>query len=327
LSATTSIEWTDRSWNPVRGCALVSEGCRHCYAMNVAHRFSGAGQPYEGLTELGPAGPRWTGKVRLVEDALVEPLRWRKPQRIFVNSMSDLFHEDVPDAFLDRVFVTMLLSPHHTYQVLTKRPARMLAYCSDDASTGRVMRLAAELTDGLKGVTRSIEHEPDGLTGMMLPNVWLGVSAENQPALDERLPLLLRTPAAVRFLSLEPLLGGIDIAKHRPGANRLWVIVGGESGHGARACQVWWIRNIVKQCECAGVPVFVKQLGARAQERCGNCGHDIGRGVAGGFVDACGPSHAQLIAEMMRVRDSKGGDMTEWPEDLRVRQFPGVLVA
>jgi protein gp37 len=137
MSALTKIEWTDRSWNPVRGCALVSEGCRSCYAMKVAHRFSGPGKPYEGLTEVGPKGPRWNGTIRVIPDALSEPLRWRKPQRIFVNSMSDLFHEDVPDEFIDRVFDVMWECPQHTFQILTKRVGRMVKYVSDRASRRR----------------------------------------------------------------------------------------------------------------------------------------------------------------------------------------------
>jgi protein gp37 len=142
MSTATSIEWTDRTWNPVRGCSLVSDGCRSCYAMKQAHRFSGQGKPYEGLTELGPKGPRWTGKIRTVEDALDEPLRWRRPRKVFVNSMSDLFHEDVPDAFIDRVFAVMALAPQQTFQVLTKRAERMWAYMSDSTLARRVMALA-----------------------------------------------------------------------------------------------------------------------------------------------------------------------------------------
>jgi len=124
MSAKTSIEWTDVSWNPVRGCSLVSAGCANCYAMKFAHRFSGPSQPYAGLTELGPKGPRWTGKVTLVHEALDEPLRWKKPRRIFVNSMSDLFHEDVPDEFIADVYAVMVTAYQHIFQVLTKRPER-----------------------------------------------------------------------------------------------------------------------------------------------------------------------------------------------------------
>src|SRR3990172_5847968 len=130
MSATTKIEWTNKTWNCVRGCSLVSAGCKNCYAMKQAHRFSGAGGPYEGLTEIGPDGARWTGKIRLVPEALDEPLHWRKPCRIFVNSMSDLFHPGVPFDFNDRVLAQSLCTPH-TYQILTKRPERMLEYFRD----------------------------------------------------------------------------------------------------------------------------------------------------------------------------------------------------
>lgn len=302
MSANTSIEWTDRTWNPVRGCSLVSEGCRNCYAMKQANRFSGGGQPYEGLTELGPAGPRWTGKIRTVDEALTEPLRWRKPQRVFVNSMSDLFHEGVADEFIDRVFAVMALAQRHTFQILTKRPARMQAYLSDSQrrqrvqSGGEVMRPSRPPAHWYHVSDWSMR-----LNTWPLPNVWLGVSCENQQTADERIPLLLLTPAAVRFLSCEPLLGPIDlehipagpicpqlpehrvdvlragtwdlrsgfIAKGQPDfinhsdMERLdWVIVGGESGVRPRPMHPDWARTIRNQCTAAGVRFFFKQWGA-----------------------------------------------------------------
>lgn len=179
----TKIEWTDKSWNPVRGCTRVSHGCEHCYAERQAHRFSGSGQPYEGLTEIGPKGPRWNGKIRLVPELLEEPLRWRKPCRVFVNSMSDLFHEAVPDRFISEVFAVMNTARRHTFQVLTKRPERMLRLGTDQKLI------------------------------YAMSNVWLGVSVEDQKTADERIPLLLQTPAAVRFVSAEPLLSHIDLSK------------------------------------------------------------------------------------------------------------------
>lgn len=281
MSATTSIQWTDKTWNPVRGCSVVSPGCRSCYAMKQAHRFSGPGQPYEGLTKLsGRSGPQWTGQIRLVEDALLEPLRWRKPARVFVNSMSDLFHEGVPDRFLQDVFQVMSATPQHTYQVLTKRPERMRHW-----------------------IARTF-------TGEVCQNVWLGVSVEDQQRADERIPLLLQTPAAVRFVSAEPLLGPLDLAPFFDGVLTdfskrdyplHWVIVGGESGPGARPCDVDWVRSIVHQCRASGVPVFVKQLGAKP---------------AGWWSNSLGPRIGVL-------RNRKGGDPAEWPADLRVREWPG----
>lgn len=243
----SKIQWTDRTWNPVRGCSLVSAGCANCYAMKQAHRFSGRGKPYEDLTELGPHGPRWNGNIMLVPEALEEPLRWKTPARVFVNSMSDLFHEDVPIKFISRVWLTMQLAPQHTFQILTKRPERMLAYM------------------------REFGH----YEGKPLPNVWLGVSAENQETADERIPLLLQTPAAVRFVSAEPLLGPVSfrwahwepfnrdrVINHLDGLRRLdWVIAGGESGPGARPMHPEWARSIRDQCQAADVPFFFKQWG------------------------------------------------------------------
>lgn len=171
----TKIQWTDETWNPVRGCSLVSAGCANCYAMKQAHRFGGTDKPYEGLTEIGPQGPRWTGKIRLVPEALWEPLHWKTPRRIFVNSMSDLFHKDVPDHFLAQVGEVIQQAQRfgHTFQILTKRPQRMRDYLQKNGRTP-------------------------------LHNAWFGVSVEDQATADERIPLLLQTPAATRFISVEP---------------------------------------------------------------------------------------------------------------------------
>jgi protein gp37 len=285
----TRIQWTDETWNPVRGCSIVSEGCRHCYAMRQAHRFSGAGGPYEGLTRQTPSGPKWTGKIRLVPEVLDQPLRWRKPRRVFVNSMSDLFHEEVPDEFIDKVFAVMARAHEHTFQILTKRPERMRGYFE------RPLQWAIS------------QPYP-------LPNVWLGISCEDQATADERIPLLLQTPAAVRFLSCEPLLGPIDLYGYLSGNGRCfnqvgltdavdWVIVGGESGPGARPIDLAWVRVIVEFCRGTRTAVFVKQLGADP-----------------GFTGAGGPGTHSPIR--LLLKDPKGGDPAEWPEELRVRQFP-----
>lgn len=194
----TTISWCDATWSPVRGCSRVSPGCGGsdgggCYAERVAHRFSGPGQPYEGLTRLTKGGPRWTGKIRLVPEALDQPLRWKNPRRIFVNSMSDLFHEGIPDDFIDQVFAVMALAPQHQFQVLTKRPDRMRQYCAslgDGAAPDRITMAALALDHNRTG----------GLVKRPLPNVYLGVSVENQEAADERIPLLLQTPAAGHLL-------------------------------------------------------------------------------------------------------------------------------
>jgi protein gp37 len=227
--------------------------------MRQAHRFSGPGQPYEGLTRLGANGPIWTGEVRLVPEKLEEPLHWRKPRRVFVNSMSDLFHEDVPEEFIDRVFAVMAICPH-TFQVLTKRPERMIRYMT--ATLGdpdrpwqradQVDAAVAELT-GAHGLV--IKRWP-------LPGVWLGTSVEDR-ARKGRIDHLRKVPAAVRFLSLEPLLedlSTIDLT----GIG--WVIVGGESGPGARPMHPDWARSLRDQCVAAGVPFFFKQWGGWAPE-------------------------------------------------------------
>lgn len=310
MSANTSIEWTDRTWNPVRGCSVISQGCVNCYAMKQAHRFSGEGKSYEGLTKLTKAGPQWTGAVQLVREHLGDPIRWKRPQRVFVNSMSDLFHEAVPDNYIEQVFAVMSIAERHTFQVLTKRPERMAAWFSV---------IAQYDTEWARRVCAG------------LPNVWLGVSVEDQQRADERIPQLLSTPAAVRFISAEPLLGPVDLRRFMPvplfycgrcgkekrrpwcepcgtdnntPTNELvglsWVIVGGESGPGARPFDVAWARALVHQCKSAGVAVFVKQLGSKP---------------TGWWSNSLGP-------RIGKFTDRKGGDMAEWPEDLRIRQFP-----
>lgn len=260
-SLNTKIEWTDRTWSPVRGCALVSAGCANCYAMKQAHRFSGVGKPYEGLTELGPHGPRWTGKITLVPEALDEPLRWKKPCRIFVNSMSDLFHEDVPDLFIVKMFAIMALAPRHTFQILTKRPERMSLFLGNTNIRSFVMGEAWSMLGRLP----KYEHGDIQSRPWPLPNVQLGVSVENQQTADERNPLLLQTRAAVRFISVEPLLGPIQFPlpckKSVFWTGLHWVIVGGESGPGARPMHPEWARAIRDQCVAAGVPFFFKQWG------------------------------------------------------------------
>jgi protein gp37 len=248
----STIEWTDATWNPLVGCSKVSEGCRHCYAMRVAARQERLGQPqYAGLTVIKNGEPQWTGEVRLVEKALELPLRWKKPRRIFVNSMSDLFHESVSREQIMRVFAAMNAAQQHIYQILTKRPQRMMELISDIRA--------------VSGAT------PPG-------NWWLGVSVEDQKTADERIPLLLNTPASVRWLSIEPLLGPVGIAswlrvRHvAPGLigaalglgfdSRVdWVVVGGESGPNARPMHPQWVRDLRNQCTDAGVPFFFKQWG------------------------------------------------------------------
>jgi protein gp37 len=281
MGAKTGIEWTDATWNPILGCSRVSEGCRNCYAETIAGRF-GQGKPtvYSGLTQIVNGRSVWTGVIKETRQ-LLQPLSWRSPRRVFVNSMSDLFHENVSDELRDRIFAVMALCPQHAFQVLTKRPERMLAYLSDSDTPLRVLRGKAQ-------VWQADRHEeslglPRMTTDYMLPNVWLGVSVENQRAADERIPLLLQTPAAVRFISAEPLLGLIDlealpsasgIGRHLNALSNAgvdagaeiptkldWVIVGGESGPHARPMHLEWARSLRDQCRAAGVDFFFKQWG------------------------------------------------------------------
>ncbi|PZU95593.1 MAG: phage Gp37/Gp68 family protein [Chelatococcus sp.] len=220
----TAIEWTEQSWNPIVGCSVVSPGCTHCYAMAMAHRLErmGTAPHYAGLTQPSKAGPVWTGRMALApESVLLAPLRRRKPTTYFVNSMGDLFHEDVPDAWIDRVFAVMALCPQHTFQVLTKRAGRMRDYLGTRAGDWQIVWPDANPPGSLP-ISR---HEqrlamrgagwPDAIIRPTFPlrNVWLGVSTEDQKRADERIPDLLATPAAIRFVSAEPLLGPIDFRR------------------------------------------------------------------------------------------------------------------
>lgn len=274
MAETSKIEWTDATWNPIRGCTRVSEGCRNCYAESIAARFSGPGKPFEGLAQFvtTPSGreARWTGKVSFIDDQLLAPLQWKKPKRIFVNSMSDLFHEGVERYHLDQIYHVMAAAHWHTFQVLTKRPERLHEYLRDPQLQARLSRW--NLTT------------PGSFSVWPLPNIWHGVSVEDQSTADDRIPWLLDTPSAVRFLSCEPLLGPIDLTKIDCVAidpasagihlNALtggrksetpwhitWVIVGGESGPDARPMHPSWVQSLRDQCQSAGVPFFFKQWG------------------------------------------------------------------
>lgn len=361
MAAKSKIEWTEATWNPVVGCSKVSEGCRNCYAMAVAARIAStvAAKPRVARTPITQAYcevvrwtsngddsldhepgfksgamplPQWNNQVRCIPERLDEPLRWRKPRMVFVNSMSDLFHPDVPFEFVDKVFAMVALCPRHTFQILTKRPERMAEYLNDSRDMiGIGLKADERVYTETKGWP---ELHPAFSNGFPwpLPNVWLGVSCEDQETADDRVPHLLRCPAAVRFLSCEPLLGEIDLwgARYEHPEGGLtgavtswghgvdWVIVGGESGRpNARPCNVAWIRSIVAQCKAAGVPCFVKQLGARPCLPC----EEHRRANWGTAIDEV-RSDAPPDTVPLRLRDSKGGDPAEWPEDLRVREWP-----
>lgn len=338
----TKIEWTGETWNPLKGCRRCSPGCEHCYAERMAYRFSGPGMPYEGLVQLGKQGPRWTGKSG--EGELEIPLHWRKARRIFVCSMSDLFFEEHTDEQIAAVFGVMAACPQHTFQVLTKRPERAqrwFRWVEKEARTcnaGRGMTEAAFCLVHAQRQSRDpfLARNVDDICAQRwpLPNVELGISAENNKYLDDRASILLDLPAARRFISAEPLLEEISLfaylktplrdeclrnlrSAEKPGLD--WVIVGGESGPGARRFDIGWARSIVKQCRDANVPVFVKQLGAKPTVSSTMAFQAEGELPGGKF--------RMVVTEAsyegpLKLRDPKGGDMSEWPEDLRVREMP-----
>jgi protein gp37 len=264
MAGNSAIEWTHKTWNPLAGCTRVSPGCDNCYAAKMSLRLEGMAKAaekagknpggsakYIGVATRNKQGTAvFNGTINLDHEALTQPLRWTKPVRIFVNSMSDLFHKDVPFSFVEQVFAVMDKAPHHTYQVLTKRPERAVEFYR--------------------------QYYPQG-TG---EHIWMGTSVENQEVADERIPHLLKIPAAVRFLSCEPLLGPVDLTKlcvdewyhdclsgvgvlGGTGTDRVvhWVIVGGESGPNARPMHPDWARSIRDQCQATGVAFHFKQWG------------------------------------------------------------------
>jgi protein gp37 len=295
MADNSKIEWTDATWNPITGCSVVSPGCTNCYAMRLAGTRLANHQSRAGLTRDTKAGPVWTGEVRFNDQWLDQPLRWKKPRMIFVCAHGDLFAENVPDAWIDRVFAVMALAPQHTFQVLTKRSARMRAYMGDPRRPYMIARRCLDLVianpkthgrlmDRASWPVAS-EGDPDDpsdvtLKAWPLPNVWLGVSVEDQKRADERIPDLLATPAAIRWISAEPLLGPINFrwalwdnwrdqnGNERPRVNEYdglrmldWIVAGGESGPGARPMHPDWARSLRDQCAAAGVPFHFKQWG------------------------------------------------------------------
>ena len=342
----TTIGWTGATWNPITGCSIVSPGCSNCYAMRLAGGRLKNHPSRKGLTAPSKTGPVWTGAVRLNEQWLDQPIRWNRSRKIFPMAHGDLFHESVPDEWIDRVFAVMALSPQHTFQVLTKRPARMRQYIHSrlDRSVD-IFGAGAPCSFIVAECLREFDRDPttnnakhyrswtygpgwnvwtearrDGevertYVTWPLPNVWLGVSVEDQKRANERLPILLETRAAVRWVSLEPLLAPVDLTdirvtniledaenridattggrawwdgdswEHAGVGNRLdWAVIGAESGPRARPMELDWARDLLTQCRNGSTSVFVKQIG-------GPGGHAI-------------------------------EDLDRFPEDLRVREFP-----
>jgi protein gp37 len=312
--------------------------------MNFATRFAKKGEPYEGLAYRNSSGAHWTGEVRFIEEHLADPLKVRKSTKWFVNSMSDLFHEGVSDQQITDIFGIMALAHWHTFQVLTKRPQRMLEYlrAGDHGIINQFKQIQRGGGIGPRLMFKALDMKRRDRVEWQwpLPNVHMGVSVEDQETADQRIPFLLETPAAIRWVSAEPLLGPIDldgfltfeyphcagfVGGHAeegyctrchghlsdrihttPSGKIDWVVVGGESGPGARSMNIEWARSIVAQCNAARVPVFVKQLGAIPFE----------------------PSKYQRTGDAgLNLKNKKGGDISEWPEDLRVREFPQVEAA
>jgi protein gp37 len=271
----TKIEWATDSWNPVTGCSKVSPGCANCYAETLSLRWGWSKKPW--LPEFAEEN------VILHPERLDVPIRWTRPRKIFVNSMSDMFHELVPEGYIDKVFASMALSPQHIFQVLTKRPERQREYMADVAYRTEQVGIDAEYRSGLA------RYDDEGMATwpFPLPNVWLGTSIEND-RWTVRADDLRQTNAAVRFLSCEPLLGPLT---HLDLTGLDWVIVGGESGPGSRPMKLEWALDLRDKCVKEGVPFFFKQMG-------------------------------NSLARHLGLKDAKGGNSDEWETEWVVRQFP-----
>jgi protein gp37 len=305
VSDNSAIEWTNTTLNPTTGCDKISPGCDNCYALTMAKRLKAMGQAkYQNDGDPRTSGPGFGLTVH--PDTLGEPLRWRDPRKVFVNSMSDLFHARVPREFVQRFWAVMAATPQHSYQVLTKRPARMARIITDICECGAGHAPGVHFRSAMDWA--ATPHSPTYVPGVKstyhtapwpLPNVWLGTSIELDKYAD-RADDLRNTPAAVRFISAEPLLGplpsldltGID-----------WLIVGGESGPGSRPVDLGWFRELIAMARTAGTAVFVKQMGSRWAS-------DMSVG-------------GQSLARV----DKKGGDWRYWPDDLKIREYPTAWTA
>lgn len=308
MSENSKIEWTDSTWNFLVGCEKVSAGCKNCYAIQtswIRQHNPKMKDKFEGVVEKTPGGQlNWTGRVNVSESALLIPLKKKKPTKYFVNSLSDLFHENVPFPIIDKAFAVMAIAMQHTFQILTKRPKRMLEYFSRPDLQDCITTAIADMAQNPSADYELTAAASQDLfeNGLPLHNVHIGVSCEDQKTADERIPFLLQVPAAVRFLSCEPLLDALDLSEYMiltdtnqsntelaekrgwgyddwsggfvgPGEKDSiygarsgihWIIAGGESGPGARPVHPDWIRSLVSQCNFAEVPFFFKQWGEYA---------------------------------------------------------------
>lgn len=359
----TKIEWADKVWNPVTGCNKVSAGCANCYAERMARRFPRVGM---GVLSSGVLRQRTATDFRVLlhPNRLDEPLHWRKGRRVFVGSMTDPFHEDVPDRFIASMFGVMAARPQHTFMMLTKRPERIEPWIEwvvynatfhDDDPERECLNLASDALGGHWISAEAAKAIEPGLR-WPLPNAWLGVSVEDQKAADERIPLLLQTPAAKRFVSVEPMLGPVDLSlwttNPRNQAREInrsidyalamggcepdddfgpslpdpmldWVICGGESGPGARPMHPDWPRSLRDQCQAAGVPFFFKQWGEwapfriEAQRRRVHYLRRNGNHAVGVTED--GDVCMQRVGKKAAGRLLDGREWNEWPDSPEVQ--------
>lgn len=328
MGTNSSIEWTDTTWQVTNGCTKVSPGCAQCYAETMSRRMAGMaradikagrnpGLKANYLNVIDPKSGKWNSQIQLIPSALAEPLSWRTPRRVFVDSMSDLFHEGVPFEFVDKVFAVMALTPQHTFQVLTKRTERMAEYLPGLGS--RIYRIVTGwLDDGERGFLGRQWDRVHDLAGVScsgsivdftawnvpLNNVWLGTSTETQKTADERIPHLLKCPATVRFLSCEPLLGPIDL-------NLRSILFGNRGGRISINGEIGSLPGIdwtIAGCE---------SIGSRAGRFA-----DGYESAARSLMEQCRDAGTAFFHKQMPINGKVSHDPAEWPEDLRVRQFP-----
>jgi protein gp37 len=292
----TKIESSNASWNPTYGCTSVSSGCLNCYARRIAARSAKPGQVYYGIAKYTLRGtPRWTGKLVHATEKTWEPLRWQDPRMIAVDTMSDLFHERIPDPWRDEAFGVMALCGQHTFQIVSKRPEEMERYFAAPDVWQRIEAEARRIYLERHGRP----YPGDGRLEGPLPNVWLGVSVETPRMAAKRIPVLLRVPACRHYVAAEPLLARLDLSPWMDALD--WVLVSGEGGPDARPCDVAWVRALVDQAKAAGKPIFVKQLGTATN------------------VPGATHEHGHLPLD---TRTRRASEMEEWPEAVRVREMP-----